>query len=147
VRAPAAIGEVIVEVAVRLDVSLDVHGHEGGELDEAGIDPPERPGIAHRHAGDQVLLEPFHRLRIGEFVDVGGIDPGVDWPGHQGHAARLRRIVVLRHHRGGDEDGDAGLAHRDHMGARPDGLEKVDDVLDVFVEAEPPLPRWPTRVR
>jgi hypothetical protein len=43
----------------------------------------------------------------------------------------------LRHHRSGDEDGDAGLAHRDHMGARPDGLEKIDDVLDVFVEAEP----------
>jgi hypothetical protein len=25
------------------------------------------------------------------------------------------------------------------MGARPDGLEKIDDVLDVFVEAEPAL--------
>ena len=74
-----------------------------------------------------------------------GLTLRVDRPRHQGHAARLRRIAVLRHHRGGDEDGDAGLAHRDHMGAGPDRLEKVDDVLDVFVEAEPALARGTSR--
>ena len=132
-----ALGEIVVELAMRLHMALDVHAHEGGELHEARIDPAERARIAQRHGGDQIALEPFDRLRIGELVHLGRIDAGVDRPRHQGHAARLRGIAGLRHHRGGDEHGDAGLAHRHHMGARPDRLQEADQVLDIFVEAEP----------
>ena len=124
---------------MRLHVALEVHAHEGGELDEARIDPAARAGVAHAGTvGDQVVLEPVDRLRLGQLVDLGRIDPGVDRPGHQGHAARLRRIAVLRHHGGGGEHGDAGLAHRDDMRARAHRLQEFDDVLDIFVEAEPP---------
>src|SRR6266851_3548614 len=36
-----ALGQIVVELAVRLYVPLDVHAHEGGELDEARIDATE----------------------------------------------------------------------------------------------------------
>ncbi len=121
---------------MRLEMPLDIHAHERGELDEARIDAAERARIAHRHGRDQVLLEPFDRPRIGEFVDLGRIDAAIDRPRHQGHAARLRGVAGLRHHRGRDQHRHARLADRDHMGARPDLLQETDQVRDVFVEAE-----------
>ena len=45
-------------------------------------------------------------------------------------------MTLLRHHRHGREHGDAGLAHRQHVRARPHHVEKLDQVLDIFVEAE-----------
>ena len=54
-----AVGEILVKLLVRLHVALDVHAHEGGELDEARIDAAERAGIAQRHRGRQRALEPF----------------------------------------------------------------------------------------
>src|SRR5581483_11083251 len=41
-----AAGQVLVEVQVCLAVAVDVHGHEGGELHEAGVDPPPGAGVA-----------------------------------------------------------------------------------------------------
>ena len=43
-----------VKVEMRLAVALHVHGHEGHELHEAGIDAASAPGIARRHAADEV---------------------------------------------------------------------------------------------
>ena len=111
---------------MRLHVALDVHAHEGGKLHEAGIDAAERAVVAERYARDQVLLEPLDRFRIGELVHPRRIDARVDRAGHQRHAARLRRMVALRHHRGGDEDGDARLADRKHMRALPHRLQEAD---------------------
>ena len=131
-----AIGEILVKLAVRFDVALDVHAHEGGELHEARIDAAERAGIAQRHRGGQRALEPFDGMLLGEFVDGGRIDAHVDGPRHQRHAARLRLVAGLRHHGGGGEHGDAGLAHRQHVGARPHHFQKLDQMIDIFVEAE-----------
>ena len=64
------------------------------------------------------------------------MDAGVDRPGHQRHAARLRRIAVLRHDGGRDQRGDAGLADRDDVRARPQHFEKFDQMADVVVESE-----------
>ena len=49
----------------------------------------------------------------------------------------LCRVFALRHRSHCCEHGDAGLAHRDHMGALADRFEELDQVRDVFVEAEP----------
>src|SRR3984893_7126463 len=114
-----AVGEILVELAVRLDVTLDVHAHEGGELDETRINAAERARIAQWHRSGQRALEPVDGALVGELVDRGRIDPCVDRSGHQGHAARLRLVAGLRHHGGGGEHGDAGLAHCQHVGAPP----------------------------
>ena len=57
-------------------------------------------------------------------------------PGHQRHAARLRRVVVLGHDGDGGQHLHAGLADGDDVRARPHRLEEPDDVVDVVVEAE-----------
>jgi hypothetical protein len=75
-------------------VALEVHAHEPGHLEEARVDPPQRPGVAQGHGGDHVLLEPFERLGVGQLVDLGGVDPGVDRTGHEGEALRLGRVVA-----------------------------------------------------
>ena len=83
-----AAGQVVEQVDMRLHMAVEVHRHEGGELDEAGIDPPLRALEAQGHAADQVLLEPGDRLFLGEIVDLGRGDARVDRPGHQGNARR-----------------------------------------------------------
>ena len=82
-----ALGEVIGEIDVLLDVAFEIHRDESGELHEAGIDLPERALALKRHVVDQVLLEPFDRLALGEFVDLGRLDAGVDRAGHQASAS------------------------------------------------------------
>ena len=118
-------------------MALDVHAHERRELHEARIDAAKSTGIAQRHGRDQILLEPLDRPGIGERVHLGRVDARVDWSRHQGHAAGLRGIAGLRHHRGGDEHGDARLAHRHDVRAWPDRLQETDQVRDIVVEAEP----------
>ena len=49
-----ALGDRVVEIDLRLDVALGVHAHEGGELQEPGIDPPHRTRIAQRHTRDRL---------------------------------------------------------------------------------------------
>ncbi len=117
-------------------VPRGVHRHERRDLHEAGIDPPPGAGMAARHGGDQVLLEPVDRAGRGELVDLGRVDPGVDRAGHQGHARRMRRVAALGHHGGGRQRLHAGLAHRHHVGARAHRLEELHQVGDVVVEPE-----------
>ena len=95
-----------------------------------------RAGVAPGHAADQVVLEPFDRLAGGQLVDLGRVDAAVDRPGHQRHAARLRRVVVLRHQRHRGQRRHAGLAHRHQVRAWAEPFDEGDDVLDVFVQAE-----------
>ena len=51
-----ALRQVIGEVDVLLDMALEIHRHEGGELHEAGIDLAERALALHRHVIDQVVF-------------------------------------------------------------------------------------------
>ena len=129
-------GDVLVKLAMRFDMAVHVHRHERRQLHETRIDAAAATGIARRHRGDQLLLEPFHRLAFGKLIDFGRIDAGVDRPGHQSHRARLRRMVAHRHHARGNKRADARLAHRHHMRARSDLLEKLDQVRGVAVETE-----------
>ena len=75
--------------------------------------------IGERHIEDEIALEPIDRLIDGELVDLCWIDARIDRACHQGHAARLRFVAVLRYERGGREDGDAGLANRDDVRPGP----------------------------
>ena len=75
-------------------------------------------------------------LLVASLLTLVGIDARVDRARHQRHAARLRRVAAGRHHRGGDERLDAGLAHGDDVRAGAELLEEADQVVDVVVEAE-----------
>src|SRR3984957_12547916 len=131
-----AVGDVLVELAVRFDVALDVHAHECRELHEARIDAAERARIAQRHRSGERTLEPLDGMLLGEFVHGGRVDAHVDRPRHQRHAARLRLVAGLRHHGCGGAHRHTGLAHCDHVSARPHHFEELDQMIDIFVEAE-----------
>src|SRR6185437_11625347 len=131
-----ALADVIEQLYMRADMARHVHRQEGRHLQETRIDAPVLAGIAPRHAGDQVLLEPFDRMAGGHRFDRGRIDPLVDRSGHQRHAARMARVVLLRHRRDGGEQGGAGLTHRDDTGAGAQMLEEADRMGDILVDAE-----------
>ena len=121
---------------MRLAVALDIHGHEGHELHEAGIDAAAAPGIARRHAADEVFLEPLDRLARRQLVHLRGVDARIDRPGHERHALRLCRVLRLRHDSDGGENLHARLAYGQQMGARPEHAQPLNDVVDIILEAE-----------
>ena len=131
-----ALRQMIGEVDVLLDMALQVHRHEGGELHEAGIDFSERALALHRHVIDQVFFEPVDRLALGELVDLGRLDPRVDRSGHQGQRGRAGRVVVLRHDGGCGQRRDRRLADRHHVCARTDLVEEGDQMVGVVLEPE-----------
>ena len=69
-------------------------------------------------------------------VDLGRVDAPVDGARHERQAARPGGIVVLRHERGGGQRLHARLADGDHVRARADHAEELDEVVRVAVEAE-----------
>lgn len=131
-----AVDEVLVQLAVLAEVALRVHRHERRDLQETRVHAPEATGVAHRHAGDEVALEPLERVLHRQLVHRGRGDARVDGAGHRREARRLRGVLALRHHRRGDERGHARLAHRHEVGAGAEHLHPVDDVLHVLVEPE-----------
>ena len=82
------------------------------------------------------MLEPGERFCHRELVDLGRALARVDRPRHQRHRARRRGMLVLRHDRDGGERLHARLANGQHMSARPDLVEKADEVVDIVVDAE-----------
>ena len=115
---------------------LGVQAHEGGQLQEAGIDPSSRADLALGHQADHLLAEPFDGLGGREFVDLGGGDARVDRPGHERHAGGLGGILARRHDRHRRQRRDRGLAHRDDMRIRPQKLQERDDIGGEVVEGE-----------
>ena len=117
-------------------VTLGVHAHEGGKLQEAGIDPPAAALQPRRHDADHFLAKPFDRLFIGEIVDLGRRDARIDRARHQRQAGRLMIGAFLRHDRGRRERRDGGLADGDDMRIRPHMPDEIDQMLGVVVESE-----------
>ena len=117
-------------------MTRQVHGHEGRQLQKAGIDPAMRSGVAARHSGDQVPLEPLRGMFVGQDIDLGGIDGGIHRPRHQDQAFGRGGMVVFGHQRRSRQHGRAGLAYRHAVRARTDMPEKRDQVIDILVGAE-----------
>ena len=117
-------------------MAVGAHAHEGGQLDEAGVDTPPRAGEARRDLRDDVLLEPRQRVLHRQAVHPRRVDPAVDGPRHERQAPRPRGVVVLGHERCGGERLHAGLADGDHVRAGAHDPEELDEVLGVAVQPE-----------
>ena len=135
-----ALDEMLEHLPMRDEVVAEVHRHETGELQEAGVHLPARAGIAHRHGGDDVLLEPAERALGRQRVDRGGRLARVDRAAHHGERARAVRVLVRAHQCGGGVAGHRRLAHREHVRPRialgTDMREKLDHIVDIVVEVE-----------
>ena len=85
------------------------------ELQEARIDVAHEARMRERHLGDDVAAEPVDAALLGQRVDRGRIDAGVDRAAHQHHGVRHVGIVVRLHQRDRRQHRHRRLAHRDDM--------------------------------
>src|SRR4029079_1773009 len=65
-RVAVAGDEVTEEIAMRLDMAVEVHPEEAGDLEEAGIDLAHEAGMRERHRHDDVTAEPAEAVAGGE---------------------------------------------------------------------------------
>ena len=56
--------EVKEQLAVRLDMAVEVHAHEAVQLQEARIDVAQEARVRERHLGDDVAAEPVDAARL-----------------------------------------------------------------------------------
>src|SRR3546814_10629043 len=61
------VGQQLIQLAMRGAVPAHVHRHEGGKLEEAGIDPPAAPGITHRSEEHTSELQSLMRISYAVF--------------------------------------------------------------------------------
>jgi hypothetical protein len=137
-RVAVAAHEMLEHLPMRRHVAVEVHGHEAGELQEAGINVPPEAGIARRHLDDAVALEPLDAALLGELVDRGRRASGVDGAAHQGDGAGREGIALRLHAGDGRNHRNRGLADRENVQVRPKRAGHRHHVVDVVVEVEQP---------
>src|SRR6516165_5532079 len=115
---------MVVKVDVRLDVAIEIHRHEGAELDETRINPAPAAFVAAGYAGDQVALKPLDRFTGGKLVDLRRIDASVDGAGHQRHAPWLGGASRVGHDGNSRQNLHARLTNGNHVGAPPEMLQE-----------------------
>jgi hypothetical protein len=124
------------EVLLRDHVTVEIHRHEARQLQKARIDRAGEARQRPRHLHDDIVLEPFDRLVLRQFVDAGRIDARVDRAAHQRHARWREGIAAFFHHRDGGQDRNRRLADREHMGVGTKRMQHRDHVVDIIVEIE-----------
>ena len=135
-RLVVAFDQMVEQLVHGQHVPFKVHGNEVRQLHEARQHAAEGPRIGRRHGGDDVLFEPLLVVFLGQLVDRGLADPGIDRPTHQGHGRGRADILPAGH------DGDrrhhrhAGLTHGDDVGVGAQKMQEIDDVVDVVVQIE-----------
>ena len=68
-RVAVALDQMREQIAVRLDMAVEVHAHEAVQLQEARIDVAHEAGMRERHLGDDVVAEPVDAAVFRELVD------------------------------------------------------------------------------
>ena len=98
-RIAVALHEMLEHLAVSLEMPVDVHGHEAGQLQEARIDRPQESRVRKRHVDDACWRNhSIPRFSASSF-DLRRTDAGVDRAAHERHRARRARIVLGFHAR------------------------------------------------
>ena len=77
--------KMIEEIEMRVDMTIDIHRQEAGQLQKAGIHIASDPCIAIRNGADAIAPKPFAAALLGQKIDLGRASPGVDRTAHQRH--------------------------------------------------------------
>ena len=135
-RVAVAGDEMVEHLEMGVDVAIEVHRHEAGELQIAGIDLAAEARIGERHALQAIGAEPFDAALLGELVDRGRAAARVDRAAHQRHRRRDVRVVGRLHQRDGGDQRHRRLADAERVHAGAEMLEHRAQVVDVIVEIE-----------
>ena len=124
------------QFAVRVDMAVEIHGHESAKLQEARINAAHHARVRRRHFHDYVVAEPVRALFLCQFIDRGGIAPRVDGAAHQDHRLWRARVVVGIHQRHRGQHRNRRLAHRHDARAGAEMAQELRDIIDIVVEIE-----------
>ena len=80
-----ALHEITEQILVCVDMAIEIHADEAGELKEARIDIAHEARMRERHLGDDVVAEPVDTLLLGEIVHTRRATARIDRPTHQCH--------------------------------------------------------------
>ncbi len=94
-----ALDQVLEQLAMRLQVAVQVHAHEAMQLQEAGIDIAHEAWIGERHLGDDVAAEPLEAAALGKRIHGSRLHARINWAAHQHHGMRHIGVVVRLHAR------------------------------------------------
>jgi hypothetical protein len=128
--------EMEEQLAMRLDVAVEVHADEAVELQEAGIDVAQEAGIWKRHLGNDVAAEPVEAALLRQRVHHCRVHPRIDRTTHQHHGMRDVRVVLSLHARDRGEHRHRRLADRNHVRVAAKEMQDRDQIVDVIVEIE-----------
>ena len=128
--------QVHEQVLVRLDVPVEIHGHEAVELQESRIDVPHEAGMWKGHLGDDVAPEPIGPALLGKAIDRCRIGASVDRPAHEHHGVRHIGVAVRLHARDRRKHRHRRLADRNDVAVAAQKMQDRDHVIDVVVEIE-----------
>ena len=92
-----AFDEIAEQALVRIDMTIQVHAYEAGQLQEARINIAHEARMRERHLGDDVVAEPVDAFLFCEIVHAGRIAAGIDRTAHQCHRRREVGILIGFH--------------------------------------------------
>ena len=58
-----ALDKIVEQIAMRLEMAVEVHAHEAVQLEKARIDVAHEARMRERHLGDDVVAEPVDAAR------------------------------------------------------------------------------------
>jgi hypothetical protein len=123
-RFAIAFHQMLDHPPMRLDMAIEIHGHETRKLQKSRIYTPQKTGIAPRHAVDDVAAEPLQRMPPGEGIHLGGRLARIDRAADQCDAARAGGVAGGSQQRRGSEHRHGGLTHGNHMDIRAGGASR-----------------------
>ena len=117
-------------------VTLGIHGHEGGELEEARIDHPPHAAVFEADALDRDFGQLGHVHPLAEIGDVRWRGIGIDGAADQGEGEGLGGGILGREMGGGGERQRHRLADGDHMGIGAEVAHEIGKVEGVILDVE-----------
>ena len=128
--------EMAEQVLVRLDMPIQIHGHESSQLQKTWIDPSPKATVGPRYCRDDIALEPFRAVLLRQAIDSRRADPRIDRATRQHQRQRHVRIAGFFHQRHGRQDRHRGLANREDMHIATEVVEDVAHGIDVVIKIE-----------
>src|SRR3984957_12374939 len=135
-RIAVALNQVVEQVAVGLDVTIEIHADEAVQLQKSRIYVTHYTRLRERHLGDDVAPEPIGAAGLRKGIDAGRIDARIYWTAHQHHGMWHTGVLDRLHAGDRSEHRHRRLTHRDDMDVAAEKMQDRDHVVDVIVEIE-----------
>ena len=131
-----AFHQMLEEVPMRGHVTVEVHAHEPGKLQEARINVPHETRMREGNLHDDVVLEPVDTLGNRQVVDRRRRHAGVDRPPHQRHRGGYIGVFAVFHDSDGCQHRHRRLTHAQNVRVRPEEVQHRDDIIDIIIKIE-----------